>query len=50
MKRCDYAIDQLLPHSGPMILLDEVAAYLNSARLVVIEEPGDELLGVLADL
>jgi predicted hotdog family 3-hydroxylacyl-ACP dehydratase len=27
VKRCDYAIDQVLPHAGPMILLDEVAAY-----------------------
>ena len=30
--------------------LDEVAEFLDSARLVVIEDPGAELLAVLPDL
>ncbi len=41
MKRCDYAIDQVLPHAGPMILLDEVAAYSDDRLKAAVEIRSD---------
>ena len=41
MKRCDYAIDQVLPHAGPMILLDEVAAYGDDRLEAAVEIRSD---------
>lgn len=31
MKKCDYAIEDVVPHEHPMILVDQLVAYSNSA-------------------